>query len=86
MLTGLVIESTFNWYWLVDALMNAQFCVYLANTAAIQQYSGLKYADNSDAQWLAQMRRLNILPEGYIYPKEERTARDLMRKRMQLVQ
>lgn len=87
MLTGLVIESTFNWYWLVDALMDAKFCVHLANTAAIQQYSGLKYADdNSDAQWLAEMLRLNILPEGYIYPKEERTARDLMRKRMQLVQ
>lgn len=87
MLVGLVIESTFNWYWLVDALMDAGFTVHLANTTAIQQYSRLKYADdNSDAQWLAEMLRLGILPEGYIYPKEERTARDLMRKRMQLVQ
>lgn len=32
------------------------------------------------------MLRLGVLPEGYIYPKEERTVRDLMRKRMQLVQ
>ena len=86
-LVGLVIESTFNWYWLVDALMEANFCVHLANTVAIQQYSGLKYADDkSDADWLAEMLRLDILPEGYIYPKEERTVRDLMRKRMQLVQ
>jgi transposase len=87
MLIGLVIESTYNWYWLVDALIGVKFCVHLANTAAIQQYSGLKYADdNSDAQWLAEMLRLNILPEGYIYPKEERAVRDLMRKRMSLVQ
>ena len=86
-LTGLVVESTFNWYWLVDALIEAGFHVHLANTAAIQQYSGLKYADdNSDADWLAEMLRLGVLPEGYIYPKEDRTVRDLMRKRMQLVQ
>jgi len=86
-LVGLVVESTYNWYWLVDALMEAGFRVHLANTTAIQQYSGLKYADdNSDAYWLAEMLRLGILPEGYIYPKEERTVRDLMRKRMQLVQ
>jgi len=86
-LVGIVIESTFNWYWLVDALMEAHFYVHLANTVAIQQYSGLKYADDkSDADWLAEMLRLGILPEGYIYPKEERAVRDLMRKRMQLVQ
>ena len=36
-LTGLVVESTFNWYWLVDALIEAGFHVHLANTAAIQQ-------------------------------------------------
>ena len=86
-LTGLVVESTFNWYWLVDGLQEANYVVHLANTAAIQQYSGLKYADdNSDADWLAEMLRLDVLPEGYIYPKEQRTVRDLMRKRMQLVQ
>jgi len=86
-LTGLVVESTFNWYWLVDGLQEAHYIVHLANTAAIQQYSGLKYADdNSDADWLAEMLRLDVLPEGYIYPKEQRTVRDLMRKRMQLVQ
>lgn len=86
-LSGLVVESTFNWYWLVDALIENEYCVHLANTTAIQQYSGLKHADdNSDASWLGEMLRLNILPTGYIYPKQERTLRDLMRKRMQLVQ
>ncbi len=85
-LKGLVVESTFNWYWLVDGLMDAGYRVHLANTAAIQQYEGLKYTDDPyDARWLAHLLRLGILPEGYIYPKEERPLRDLARKRSQLV-
>lgn len=85
-LVGLVVESTFNWYWLVDGLMDVGYAVHLANPAAIEQYSGLKYADDkSDAKWLAHLLRLGILPEGYIYPKEERPIRDLLRRRAQLV-
>ena len=34
------MESTYNWYWLVDALMDAGYRVHLANTAAIVQYAG----------------------------------------------
>ena len=83
---GLVVESTFNWYGLVDGVMEAGYRMHLANTAAIQQYGGLKYTDDrSDARWLAHLLRLGLLPEGYIYPKEERAVRDLLRKRGQLV-
>jgi transposase len=83
---GIAVESTFNWYWVVDAMMEAGYRVHLANPAAIQKYSGMKYSDdNSDAVWLAEMLRLGILPEGYIYPREERPVRDLLRKRMHLV-
>lgn len=85
-LEGIVIESTYNWYWLVDGLMDKGHQIHLANTAAIQQYEGLKHTDDtSDARWLAHILRLGILPEGYIYPKEERAVRDLLRKRGQLV-
>jgi len=85
-LQGIVVESTYNWYWLVDGLMEKGHKVHLANTAAIQQYEGLKYTDDhSDARWLAHILRLGVLPEGYIYPKEERAVRDLLRKRGQLV-
>lgn len=84
---GLAVESTFNWYWLVDGLMDAGYRVHLVNTAAVKQYEGLKYTDDdSDAFWLAHLMRLGILPTGYIYPKETRGVRDLLRKRGQLVQ
>jgi transposase len=83
---GFVVESTYNWYWLVDGLMEAGYRVHLANPAAIQQYSGLKYSDDhSDARWLAHLLRLGVLPQGYIYPKAERAVRDLLRKRAHLV-
>lgn len=85
-LQGIVVESTYNWYWLVDGLMEQGHRVHLANTGAIRQYEGLKYTDDiSDARWLAQMLRLGVLPEGYIYPREERAVRDLLRKRGQMV-
>ena len=81
------MESTFNWYWLVDALMAAGFHVKLVNTAKVVQYTGLKRTDDRyDAFHLAHLMRLGILPTGYIYPKAERGLRDLLRKRMQLVQ
>jgi len=85
-LEGVVVESTYNWYWLVDGLMAEGFAVHLANPSAIQKYSGLKHADDKhDAFWLAEMLRLDILPTGYIYPKDERPLRDLLRKRTHLV-
>lgn len=85
-LTAIVVESTYNWYWLVDCLMDAGYEVLLANPAAMQQYKGLKHInDKHDAFWLAHMARLGILPQGYIYPKEDRPVRDLLRKRGHLV-
>ena len=83
---GIVVESTYNWYWLVDGLQEARYKVHLANPAEMQQYSGMKYTDDTwDSYWLAHLLRLGILPEGYIYPKEIRPIRDLLRKRTMLV-
>lgn len=83
---GVVVESTFNWYWLVDGLMEAGLKLHLANPSAIKQYEGLKHTDDyHDAFYLADLLRLGILPEGYIYPKQQRATRDLLRKRLMLV-
>ena len=86
-LCGVVVESTYNWYWLVDGLQELGFVVHLANACAVQTYSGLKYADDdSDARHLAHLLRLGVLPCGHIYPREQRGLRDLSRQRMRLVQ
>ncbi len=84
--TGIVVESTFNWYWLVDGLMENGYDVHLANPAAIHQYDGLKCSDDkTDAFFLAELARLGILPEAHIYKKEERPVRDMLRRRLLLV-
>jgi hypothetical protein len=85
-LTGIAVESTFNWYWLVDGLMDQGYSLHLVNTSAVKQYEGLKHTeDRYDAFHLAHLLRLGILPTGYIYPKERRAVRDLMRRRAGLV-
>ena len=85
-LLGVVIESTYNWYWVVDGLMDAGYRVHLAHPSAIKKYEGLKHSgDVADAAYLAQLLRLGLLAEGYIYPRGQRAVRDLARKRLQLV-
>jgi transposase len=82
-LKGVIVESTYNWYWLVDGLQEHGHRVHLANPSAIKQYEGIKHTDDKwDSFWLAHMKHLNILPEGYIYPKEQRAVRDLLRRRL----
>ena len=86
-LEKIAVESTYNWYWLVDGLQDHGYPVVLANPAAMQQYDGLKHADDkSDGFFLAEMLRLNILPTGHICDREVRPVRDLLRRRMGLVQ
>jgi transposase len=85
-LERVAVESTYNWYWLVDGLQARKYPVVLANPAGMQQYSGIKHADDTnDAFFLAELLRLNILPTGYIYDAHLRPMRDLLRRRLMLV-
>lgn len=80
------VESTYNWYWLVDGLREQGRDVRLANPAKMEPYAGLKSTDDgSDAGWLAEQLRLGILPEAYIYPAAVRPLRDALRRRMLIV-
>ena len=85
-LEQVAVESTYNWYWLVDGLRAQKYPVVLANPAGMEQYSGIKHADDTnDAFFLAELLRLKILPTGYIYDPQLRPVRDLLRRRMRLV-
>jgi len=85
-LDTVAVESTYNWYWLVDGLAVENYPVVLANPAKIDQYSGIKHADDkNDAFFLAELARLKILPTGYIYDARLRPVRDLLRRRLSLV-
>lgn len=84
---SMAVESTFNWYWLVDGLRAAGYPIDLANPAKIEQYNGLKHADDKDdAYYLAELQRLKILPKAHVYDPVLRPVRDLLRRRTSLVQ
>lgn len=85
-LEKIAVESTYNWYWLVDGLQSMQYPVVLANPAGMEQYRGIKHADDTnDAFFLAELLRLGILPTGHIYDAQLRPVRDLLRRRLTLV-
>jgi len=85
-LERVAVESTYNWYWLVDRLQALKYPVVLANPAGMAQYSGIKHADDTnDAFFIAELLRLAILPTGHIYDVELRPVRDLLRRRLMLV-
>jgi transposase len=85
-IVSIAVESTFNWYWLVDGLQDLGYEVLLAKPAELTQYNGLKHADDqSDAFFLAELLRLGILPTGYVCERKLRAVRDLLRRRAGLV-
>ena len=85
-LEQVAVESTYNRYWLVDGLRALNYPVVLANPAGMEQYSGIKHADDTnDAFFVAELLRLKILPTGHIYDAPLRPVRDLLRRRLMLV-
>src|SRR5271169_6360767 len=84
-LQSMAVESTFNWYWLLDGLRAQGYPIDLANPAKIEQYKGIKHADDlDDAYHLAELQRLKILPKAHVYDPELRPVRDLLRRRSSL--
>lgn len=83
----IVVESTFNWYWLVDGLQAAGFKVVLAHTLGLHMITAAKVkTDRRDACALAKLLLAGVIPTAYIYPAETRPVRDLLRRRARLVQ
>jgi transposase len=83
---ALAVESTYNWYWLVDGLSKLNFPAKLANPSKMQENIGLKHAnDKTDARFIARQLINGTLPEGYIYPEETRGVRDMLRRRTRLM-
>jgi transposase len=82
----IVVESTFNWYWLIDGLQASGYDACLAHTLGLYMITGAKVkTDPRDAFSLAKLLRIGAIPKGYIYPKESRPIRDLLRRRLRLV-
>jgi transposase len=82
----IVVESTFNWYWLVDGLQDAGYKVCLAHTLGLYMLTGAEVkTDRRDACALAKRLKAGMIPKASIHPKDGRPIRDLRRHRSTLV-
>jgi transposase len=81
-----VIEATYGWYWAVELLQELGATVHLANPNALNWGDRRVKNDERDAHDLADMLRLNRLPEAWIAPPALRELRELVRYRAKLVQ
>lgn len=81
-----VVEATYGWYWAADALQAAGANVHLAHPLGVKafEYRRVKN-DFRDARDLADLMRMNRLPEAWIAPPVTRELRELVRHRAKLV-
>jgi transposase len=81
-----VLEATYGWYWAVDVLQSAGADVHLAHPLGVKgfTYRRLKN-DVRDAADLADLLRMDRLPEAYVAPPAVRELRELVRHRAKLI-
>src|SRR4029079_13604497 len=81
-----VLEATYGWYWAVDVWRDCGAQVHLAHPLGVK---GFRYRrvknDVRDAGDLADLLRMNRLPEAWIAPPPTRELRELVRYRAKLV-
>lgn len=85
---GLVVatECMFCWYWVADLCADQQIPFVLGHALFMKAIHGAKAKnDRIDSEKIAQLLRAGLLPQGYVYPREMRSTRDLLRRRTYLV-
>jgi transposase len=81
-----VCECCYNWYWLADACSDADIEFVLAHALYLKHIHGGKNKnDKIDSEKLAHLLRTNLIPPSYVYPRERRPMRGLLRQRMSYV-
>jgi transposase len=81
-----VLEATYGWYWAADVLQAAGATVHLAHPLGVKGWTYRRVKDDErDAAGLADLLRMNRLPEAWIAPPAVRELRELVRHRAKLV-
>ena len=81
-----VVESTPNWYWLADLLHEKEIDLQLAHAKYLKAITYAKVkTDKVDAKTLAQLLRLDMIPQAHQVSPERRGPRDTLRTRLMLL-
>ncbi len=81
-----VVECTGMWYWLRDLLVPQGIDLHLGHAKYLKAISYAKVkTDAIDAETLAQLLRVQLIPEAHMISDTHREMRDLLRARLLLV-
>jgi len=81
------VESTYNWYWVVDELRQQGIPCVLGHARDVHaQRQGKHKSDAKDAANMSQMVRMGTFPAAYACQPRWRATRDLLRKRLRMVE
>jgi len=81
-----VVEATAGWYWVDDVLSEEGVDLKLAHAKQLKAISYAKVkTDKVDAKTLAQLLRVDLIPEAHKISRDRRGMRDIMRARLRLV-
>lgn len=81
------VETTGGWYWMNDLISSLSIDLKLAHAKYLKAISYAKVkTDKVDSLILAQLLRLNFIPEAYKISNDIRTLRDTLRARLRLSQ
>ena len=82
-----VVEATGRWYWLRDLLVPAGIDLELAHAKLLKAIAYAKVkTDAVDADTLAQLLRVGLIPRAHMISDAMRGPRDVLRARLQLVE
>ena len=82
-----VVESTNGWYWIADLLHGNGIELILANANQLKAISTAKIkTDEIDSTTMAQLLRIDYVPEAHQIDPILRDKRDLMRARLRMIQ
>ena len=79
-------ECMYTWYWLADVCQDENINFILGHALYMKAIHGGKRKDDTlDSEKIARLMRGGTFPMSYVYPREMRATRDLVRRRMFLV-
>lgn len=80
---AIAVECMFCWYWLADVCAAEGITFVLGHALYMKAIHGGKAAnDRIDSEKIAMLLKSGMLPKAFVYPAQQRGARDLMRRRL----
>ena len=80
---AVAVECMFSWYWIADLCSQIGVKFVLGHALYMKAIHGGKVKnDKIDSKKIASLLRAKMLPMAYVYPQEQRSTRDLLRRRM----